>query len=299
MKIQSLISYFNERFPVINMALFVILFFMVRAMAIYFNEITTVYGIAWHALGIIAVISFFFRLRVFDEIKDFKIDTINFPNRVLQSGKVKLPQLIAISIAGTIIEIVWCLWTGNTALIVWSLAMGYSLLMRYEFFIAAFLKRYLLLYAVSHMLVMPLIILWVYVSFSDYFENLYPYYLLAGLSLLSGFSFEIARKIYAPIAEKPSVDSYSKSIGYLGSILLLLLILALGVSLQLIILSEIDARIWTYVIIGLIYLVALLYYLKNIKSPKEKNLRTAEKIVSLFMLASYVSIIIEIHSPNL
>lgn len=299
MKTRSLISYFKERFPVINMALFAILFFMVGAMAGYFNEMVTKASVAWHALGIIAVISFFFRLRVFDEIKDFKIDSINFPHRVLQSGQVQLPQLITISIVGTLVEIVWCLWTGNTALIVWSLAMGYSLLMRYEFFISAFLKRYLLLYAVSHMLIMPLIILWVYVSFSDHFENLYAYYLLAGLSLLSGFSFEIARKIHAPIAEKSSVDSYSKSIGYVPSILLLLLILAIGVGLQLFILSEIHARIWAYLITGLIYLVALLYYVKNIKSAEEKNLRMAEKIVSLFMLASYVSIIIEIHSKNL
>ncbi|MDT0684884.1 UbiA family prenyltransferase [Autumnicola psychrophila] len=296
---KDIFAYFQERFPVINMALFAILFFTVNAVAVYFVSTGTTREIWWMLLGVVAVISFFFRLRVFDEIKDFDIDMKNHPQRVLQSGRVKKKHLILISFVGTIIEIIWSLVSGFPVLICWSIAVGYSLLMRYEFFVGDFLNRHLLLYAITHMLVMPLIILWVYSGFHPQLDLLFPFYILAGLSLFSGFSFEIARKIYAPEAEKSSIDSYSNSVGYNGSIILVLVVLLCGVLIQSYLLHKINSRTWTYFLISFIFLFALFLYLKNIFKPVEKSLRTAEKVVSLFMLASYVSIIIEVHSQNI
>jgi 4-hydroxybenzoate polyprenyltransferase len=145
------------------------------------------------------------------------------------------------------------------------------------------------------MLVMPLIILWVYSSFHPKLNILYPFYVLAGLSLVSGFSFEIARKIHAPVAEKPGIDSYSKSIGYAASITLVLLVLTGGVAIQIYLLNLINARLWAIALISIIYFLTLLLYFKNVLKPSEKSLRTAEKFVSLFMLGSYLSIIIEVH----
>lgn len=280
------------------MALFAILFFTVHAVAVYFVPAGPQREIWWMVLGVVAVISFFYRLRVFDEIKDFEIDAKNHPYRVLQSGRVKKKHLIAISIAGTIIEIIWSLISGFPVFVCWGIAVGYSLLMRYEFFIGRFLNRYLLLYAITHMLVMPLIILWVYSGFHPQLDFLYPFYILAVLSLFSGFSFEIARKIYSPQAERTGIDSYSKSAGYIGSIILVLVVLFCGVFIQSYLLHEINSRTWAYFLIGFIFLLALFLYLKNIFNPVEKSLRTAEKVVSLFMLASYVSIIIEVHTQT-
>ncbi|CAN5255740.1 UbiA family prenyltransferase [soil metagenome] len=294
---KDIFAYFQERFPVINMALFAILFFTVQAVTVNFIS-RPPREVWWMALGVVAVISFFFRLRVFDEIKDFDLDAKNHPQRVLQSGRVKKKHLIYISLFGTLVEIAWSLISGFPVVICWIIAVGYSLLMRYEFFVGRFLNRYLLLYAITHMLVMPLIILWVYSGFQPQLDLLFPFYILAGLSLFSGFSFEIARKIHVPQAERPGIDSYSKSVGYTASIILVLLILFSGVLIQAFLLYEIDSRSWAYFLIGAIFLFALFLYIKNIFNPIEKNLRKAEKIVSLFMLASYVSIIIEVHSQT-
>lgn len=296
MILKDIFAYFKERFPIINMALFAILFFTVRSIASFFNTTDQEKEVWWLVLGVFAVISFFFRLRVFDEIKDFDIDSKNHPHRVLQTGRVNKKQLIVISIMGTLIEIAWSLVSGFPVVICWGVAVGYSLLMRYEFFMGKFLNKYLLLYAFSHMLVMPLIILWVYSAFHPQLEVLIPCYILGGLSLFSGFSFEIARKLRSPKAEKPGVDSYSKSLGYIGAIILLLLVLLIGVLIQIYLLFQINSRSWAYFLIGAIFIFALLLYLKNLYRPSEKYLRKAEKIVSLFMLVSYVSIIIEIHS---
>ena len=293
---KAVFAYFRERFPLINMALFAILFFTVQAVSSYFISLQPEWSVWWVVMGVLAVISFFFRLRVFDEIKDFKIDARNHPQRVLQSGRIQIKHLVSLSLLGTIVEIAWSVLAGWPVLIVWAIAFGYSVLMRYEFFIGKFLNKYLLLYATTHMLVMPFIILWVYTAFHPQLEILLPYYILAALSLLSGFSFEIARKIHAPVAEREGVDSYSASVGYAGSIILPLVLLLAGVLVQLYLLSLINARSWAYILIGFIFFLALVFYINNLFRPSEKSLRLAEKLVSLFMLASYVSIIIEVHS---
>lgn len=295
MILKNILAYFAERFPLINMALFAILFFTVHAVTKYFTFPEFTPDLWWMLPGVLAVISFFFRLRVFDEIKDFEIDTKNHPHRILQSGKIQKKHLIVIAVFGTLLEFTWSLLSGIPVLICWAIALGYSLLMRYEFFVGKFLNRYLLLYAFTHMLVMPLIILWIYSAFHPRLEILFPYYILAILSLFSGFSFEIARKIHAPQAERPGIDSYSGSIGYKPAIVLVLAILLGGVLIQVYLLGFIYARLWTYFLIGIIFLFALLLYINNMVKPDEKSLRSAEKIVSLFMLASYVSIIIEVN----
>ena len=54
-----------------------------------------------------AVISFFFRLRVFDELKDYELDLQNHPQRVLQSGRITLRKLFRISLGGSVLEAAW------------------------------------------------------------------------------------------------------------------------------------------------------------------------------------------------
>ena len=289
MVLKNLVAYFRERFPPVNMMLFAILFFTVYSIS-SLSEATPVSGLV--ALGgVIAVISFFFRLRVFDEIKDYEIDALNHPHRVLQSGRVSLKQLKAIALIGTLVELSWSVWMGFEVWLAWLLAVGYSVLMRYEFFIGDWLRKWLLVYAVSHMLVMPLVIAWIWIAFSPVLSA--HFVLLASLSLLAGFSFEIARKIHAPCAERTTVDSYSKSIGYRFSIGLALLLLLAGTAVQWRLLQVVSARDWAFVVLSLSYLVTLMIYLRNLTNAHEKALRKAEIGVSLFMLISYVSIIIE------
>ncbi len=288
MHLKYFMAYLQERFPPVNMLLFAILFFTVYSISsLQAGHSTLDASALW---GVWAVISFFFRLRVFDEIKDYEIDTLNHPHRVLQSGKVSLEQLKTIALAGAVAELSWSTWMGMDVLAAWLLAVGYSLLMRYEFFVGKWLKKRLLVYAFSHMLIMPFIIAWVWLAFSNVWDV--DFFLLAALSLLAGFSFEIARKIHAPQAERPTVDSYSKAIGYRFSIILVLLLLLAGTAVQYSLLQRLSAGHWAFILIGLLYLVILWVYSKNLKNAHEKALRKAELGVSLFMLISYVSIII-------
>lgn len=291
MKFKYLLNYLNERFPFINMMLFVILYamvFIVSEMVLVGNP----HSYSFHAIGIVSVISFFFRLRVFDELKDFKIDAINHPHRVLQSGIINLSTLKFLAFLGFLLELFWVFKAGTPAIFTWLFALIYSLLMRVEFFIPKLLQKNLLVYAITHMLIMPLIIVWIWASRYNVFQiNLVLIYLLL-LGLLSGFAFEIARKTHAPDAERDTVDSYSKQLG-LKNAQYLIIALVFGLSLSLMLLFQLlVVPIYLYFIISIFSIWIFIEYYKTIMNPSEIAFRKNEKKVSLMMLISYLSLIL-------
>jgi 4-hydroxybenzoate polyprenyltransferase len=295
MEIRHLYAYSKERFPVVNMILFAILFTTVMCIATYTMGKAVQFGLN-ELLGCLAVISFFFRLRVFDEIKDYTIDLINHPHRVLQTGRITIKDLWVVSVAMGVIEIGWSLMNGIETFIAWIFALAFATLMRYEFFAGKFLKKYLFIYAVSHMMIMPFVIYWVWSAYTELSFN-YNLLLLSSLSVISGFAFEIARKFKLHSDERDSVDSYSKIVGYANAVFLVLLILLMGVLDQFALLKSINSRLWPFLLIGALYIMIAMLYVSALVSPRREKIKFSELMVSLFMLFSYVSIIIEIFLP--
>ncbi|WBA40380.1 hypothetical protein [Hymenobacter canadensis] len=295
MNIRHLAAYLNQRFPPVNMGLFAILFLTVWAVATLDAVGQGPGRFRWlEAGGMLATISFFFRLRVFDELKDYAADAINHPQRVLQRGLVTLPQLQWLAWLGAAGELAWSAQMGRAALGGWALALGYSVLMRYEFGVSEFLKRRLVLYAFSHMLIMPLVVYWLWQAYQLFQpDGATPprFWLLAALSLLGGFAFELARKTHAPAAERPGIDSYSRTLGYRGAIAAVLLVLLGGTAVQGVLLRQLQAGGWAFGLLAGLFGLALLVYGQAAVRPREKLLRTAELLVSGFMLTSYLAII--------
>ena len=295
MTINGFWAYLRERFPVVNMALFAILF-------------ATVFGVAGRAVGgagafppalgwveiggMAATISFFFRLRVFDEIKDFASDAVLHPARVLQSGRVTLGALRALAWAGAGLELAWSAHRGGPAVLGWGLLFGYSLLMRYEFGAPAWLRARLLLYAGTHMLIMPLVIGWLWLAYAPAAQfGPGGGGLLALLSLLGGFAFELARKIRTPAAERAGVDSYSRALGYGGAVAAVLLVLLASAGAQTWLLARLGAGAGAFGLLAALLLAIAAAYGVALWRPREKLLRAAEKLVSLALLGSYVAVI--------
>ena len=299
MKWSNLVAYLQERFAPVNMGLFAVLFFTVRAVASVATGAAgrpvpaESWGLA--AWGALATISFFFRLRVFDEEKDFAQDMVNHPGRVLQTGRVTLPQLRALAWAGALVELGWSATQGRLALLGWTLALVYSLLMRAEFGAGEWLRRRLVLYAGSHMLIMPLVIFWLWLAYAPGTLATLLLPLLLALSLLGGFAFELARKLRAPDAERPGVDSYSRALGYGPALAATALVLLAGAATQARLLAELSAGTAAYAVLLGLLLVALALYAAAWQRPREKLLRRAELVVSLFMLTSYLALLAEIH----
>jgi 4-hydroxybenzoate polyprenyltransferase len=83
--------------------------------------------------------------------------------------------------------------------------------------------------------------------------------------------------------------------GLIASIAAVLGVLGVGIAVLSYLLLVIAASIWSFLIIGLLYFATIILYLLIINKPQEKQLRVAEILVSLFMLISYLSVIIEIN----
>lgn len=300
MNLRNLGAYLQERFAPVNMALFVVLFCTVRSVALLAGAAQrhppAADGPALVVLGALATVAFFFRLRVFDEEKDFAQDALHHPRRVLQTGRVTLPQLRTLAWAGAALELGWSAGQGPNTLMLWAVALGYSLLMRAEFGAGRWLRARLVLYALSHLLIMPLVIMWLFSAYAPGMALGWQYLLpLLLLSLLGGFSFELARKLHAPAAERAGVDSYSKALGYGPALALTVAVLLASGAVQALLLRHLHARPATYAALVLLLAAGLALYSVAARRPQETRLRQAEKTVSLVMLTSYLAVLAEVY----
>lgn len=292
-----ILAWFNERFPFEHG----ILFFALYATALFVGRYATTTGTIEvglkEVLGFLPVWCFFLMLRVFDEHKDYVSDCRNYPDRVLQSGLITLGHLkvvgafaIAVQLGGSLL-----LDGGFGNITIWWLGVfAYSLLMAKEFFVAEWLSKRLALYAVSHMLVMPLAMLWMAQIGAGADALPVQAGLLAGLAFLSGGAFEVARKIRAPEEEREEVDSYTKILGTGGAPLVVGALLTISVVVLSVLIVWVKEGTPSFVWFGVLtaILVVPLITLQKFRSqPTPKGRKTNEGLVSMAMLASYLVVI--------
>ena len=170
-------------------------------------------------LGALTLLGFFLHLRVFDEHKDYAEDVIHHPDRVLQRGVITLRDLKILGGIAIALQIVLAAARGLPALAAWGIAFGFSLLMLKEFFARDWLKRHFLVYATTHMLLMPFLSLMVF-SFATGrwpWEAPQWYLVYAWVGFFVTFNWEVSRKIRAPEDEIEGVDTYSRVFGTYGA----------------------------------------------------------------------------------
>jgi 4-hydroxybenzoate polyprenyltransferase len=207
--------YQRERFPLARTALLLAVF-----TAASINVSAHLAGRAlpsWpsYLVAFVVGLVFFFQLRACDEIKDADDDRRYRPERPIPRGLVELRLIVGLGLAAVPLAAL-----ATAALdphLLWPLALVWlwMALMAAEFFVPEWLKARPFLYLVSHMLIMPLIDLfvtaceWLRVSGSP------PpgLWLFLVLSFLNGCVLEIGRKIYAPGNERTGVETYSALLG--------------------------------------------------------------------------------------
>ncbi len=164
-----LLAWINERFPFANALLFFILYLTTAALAQAAQGGPLQLGLT-DGLACLATWSFFLLLRVLDEHKDYQLDCHNHPQRVLQSGLITLDHLKVAGLLAVTAQLALSLWLDRgigQATYAWLALLAWTLLMAKEFFIGEWLNRHLTWYAVSHMLVMPLLVYWLVRLLSD------------------------------------------------------------------------------------------------------------------------------------
>lgn len=153
----------------------------------------------------------FLQLRIADEFKDNTDDAQYRPYRPVPRGLVTLRGLAVVSALAAAVQLGAALWAGAALIPLLLLVWSWVALMSYEFFAGRWLRAHPVAYLLSHLLVVPLIAL--YVSAFDWRVAGAPpsngLGWLLGASFFGGMVFELGRKIRAPGDEEPGVETYS------------------------------------------------------------------------------------------
>lgn len=250
----------------------------------------------------VPVLFFFFRLRLFDEIKDYETDLKINPHRPLARGlltvenvKETLSFIIPIELA-----LIYAITKSWLAVGVYAVPVVYSFLMYKEFFMGNFLRPHLTTYAVLHTFVSGILALALsaianirlfHSTGLDVLTN--PGFLLVALMNWFYFNyFEFARKTFAASEERPNVASYSNIFGPQGAVLL---------SLSQVILAAVawsmamrswgyDLPLYTLGLLVVMVAASLPYFFK----PSVKSASLFRNASGVLLLVQYLVLIIEI-----
>jgi 4-hydroxybenzoate polyprenyltransferase len=227
--------------------------------------------------------SFFFRMRVFDEIKDYQVDLKVNPLRPLARGILSVAQAKVMILVLYVFELLLAWNLGGLVFAIFIIPAFYSLLMYEEFFIGDWIRPHLTTYAVLHTFVSSLLGLIGYLVAT---ENL-------GLNremicfLLMNWCFfnlfEFARKSFAATEERPHVESYTKIFGSRGAVALSLSQVLIGVFLC----SQLFSAQWLWLGAGLYLLCCLPAILK----PESHGFKIFRNSSSVYLLVHYILIV--------
>ena len=165
--------------------------------------------------ALLLMLSAFFRLRLFDEIKDYQVDLKINPTRPLARGIISISQVKKIIGLLIFLEMLLTLSMDQNIFLIHTLAIAYSLLMYEEFFIGDWLSPKLTLYAVTHTISSSFL----GVSAAVFIAHTTTLNLAGNTVLFFIFNwaffnlFEFSRKTYSMDEERKGVDTYSSLYG--------------------------------------------------------------------------------------
>ena len=319
--------YLNERFPLGKNSFFVLIFTLsgyIYAGLLYnskiiksilskeVNRVPLFWGkeidkvpIIWYKLFplFIIIFMFFFQLRITDEFKDYEEDLKYRPYRPVQRGIISLKALGKIGIATIIIQIILAHVINPKLIYFMLLVWVYMFLMTKEFFIKNWLTEKILIYALSHVVIMIFITLVIlkgtgyileshfletlYLSLEKYEKNIFIGLIpLFALNYLNGIVLEIGRKTRKANEEEYGVQTYSKLWGRKKAVFILCILYAIEYILVLLGLSNMYKEFFmTGTLILTITLVISIYFMiKFLK--KDLTGKIPENISGIWILIS-------------
>ncbi|MBE0148094.1 UbiA family prenyltransferase [Serratia sp. PL7] len=282
----------HERFPLPNAPFFVLLFIVAYAVAASSEKREVIFS--WNIIiGCLLSWSYFLLLRIFDEHKDYLIDCEHHPQRVLQRGLITLKHLKFVGAGCIALQLFASMAIDGGiagATLAWVLLFAWTCLMGKEFFIGQWLNQYLTCYAISHMLVMPLIILWLANIAVPGVTLSAPMQILMLLSFTAGFIFEITRKFKGPDEDRQEIPTYSSIYGIKTIFIILNILISVMLLIQLgLIMATIGNVPFLSLIPLVIFYILTLYQLVTfLHHPYIRNRKRNEAIVGLYLAVGYL-----------
>lgn len=200
--------YQKERFPVIAYAILVAAL-VAAPLGLYNQQLLPSLpnnGLLAVIATFISTLMMFALLRIADEFKDYEEDLAFRSYRPVPRGLISLRELKYLAILLLICQLMLTAWLGWLALLALLALWSYWALMSKEFFAAHWLNARPLWYLFSHMLLMPILALYI-ITALGLVATLGSY--LVGC-WVAGLLLEIGRKIRHCDDEENGVQSYSK-----------------------------------------------------------------------------------------
>ena len=222
-KPQAWWQFTKERFEPGSHLTMIVVFLLAHILVIK-PVLTVQTGLLNNMVLLIGVIAFYFKLRLYDEVKDYELDVVINKTRPLPRGLLTHKDMYRGMLACIVIELICFGSQGLQSFITISIAILYSLLMYKEFFIADKIRPYLTTYALVHTIVTTLLSFSIFSFLSN--ESLFqvvsnPTLLSFALANWLLFNiFEFGRKTFASSEERKNVDTYSSLFGRTGAVIL-------------------------------------------------------------------------------
>lgn len=294
---KRIVAYLNERFPVIPRLILGYIFFLEITYIIILNYNVKNVSIGVQELvGGFTVFGFLLWLRIADDIKDYEIDKVLFPDRPLPRGSITIKELFNFCLIIQIIVFVLnYLFMNNFEFLI--ILYFYGFLMSKWFFQKTKISKCLPLALVTHNPVQIFVNLYgiSYVCIK-YNLNYKTIYCLCALMTLyfPALIWEIARKIRTPKEETEYV-TYSKLFGYKKATKFIMLLTLLDIFTNIILVMNLN-RISVIVLIVLVS-VMMYWFISFIKDStkfkivdKVEQYTYLQETTMLITIALYVMI---------
>ena len=237
----------------------------------------------------------FLMLRIFDEHKDYAQDLHNYPDRVLQSGRITLAHLKILGLLAIVLQAgysVSCDSGVGTVTFYWLMLFGWSLLMTVEFFVPRWLNAHMAIYGLSHMLIMPLIMAWLMRIGAATASLTSAAWWLALMAFFAGCTYELTRKAWGAEEERDSIGSYARLFGTGGVTLAITITLGIAVvaslAMVLAIVPSTSGWAWYAAPVSAWLLVAITVF-RYAQRPTLEARKHNEAMVGVGMLIAYAT----------
>ena len=237
----------------------------------------------------VLLLAAFFTLRVADEHKDAATDRVSRPELPVPRGLVTLAELRWTAAPLVLAALALAIAVSPRLLVPIAAAATWLALMTREFFAPEWLRARPLLYLLSHMVIMPLLML--AATAADWIPGgggapAGLWWFLAA-TYATGLVLEIGRKIRAPADERPGVDTYTSAWGVRRAILAWLAALGLSAGAIAITTRDAGAAVAPIAVIVMAHLLALpaLHFLYRAHRPRAG--KAIEIVSGAWTLAAY------------
>ncbi|MBS6018934.1 MAG: UbiA family prenyltransferase [Leptotrichia wadei] len=308
--------YLNERFPLGKNSIFVLIFtlsgYIFTGLLYNSKIINQIFSkeikvpMPWHKIVALFIIifMFFLQLRITDEFKDYEEDLKYRAYRPVQRGVITLKALGKIGIATVIIQIILAYIIDFKIIYFMIIVWFYMFLMAKEFFIKEWLTKRILIYALSHVVIMIFITL-VIVNATQYIvlgeaENIIKFGALQWyrhnidialiplftLNYLNGIVLEIGRKTRRADEEEHGVQTYSKLWGKKKAVVILSLLFAVEYFLVILGLSYTYEKylLLSRLVLLIILIISIYFMIKFLK--KDLSGKIVESVSGLWIVFS-------------